>query len=70
MLPEKVVVIELEPATSEVPFTLAEQVPALSVQLPMEVVPALKVAVPMIVGALPVKPAGVPPVTVAVSVVD
>ena len=46
------------------------QVPALSVQLPSEVVPALKLAVPVSAGGVSTYPVGVPPATVAVSSVD
>ena len=70
MLPENVDVIELGPLARDVPFTESVQVPPLRVQLPSNVVPALKLAVPASNGAFPLKPAGVPPLTVAVKVVD
>jgi hypothetical protein len=46
------------------------QVPAVSVQLPSEVVPALKLAVPVSAGGVSTYPVGAPPATVAVSSVD
>ncbi len=69
-LPKYVAVIEFEPTCSEVPRMLIEQDPPLSVQSPNSVDPEAKLTVPVTAGGVSTYPAGAPPATVAVSVVD